>query len=125
MYAVGNSSLIGGPPPSLALDDLAVADAAQRHARELAVLAPDHVGLRAPVVVLEHAHGLADEPVRQLELERDALADVARSHEVLALSAGRISDALPRQRLEPLARREQSHQVPERPPDRRPAHHPM
>src|SRR3990172_7469785 len=107
MYAVGSSSLT--VPPCSAIDDLAEPDPAQRHARELAVLAPDHVGFRTLVVVLEHAHDLAEEPVRQLELERDALARIAGRHEVLALHGGRISDGLPPQPLEPFPRGEQPH----------------
>jgi hypothetical protein len=36
------------------------------------------------IEVLEHPHGLADEPVGELELERDALAEVVPRDEVLA-----------------------------------------
>src|SRR4029453_19495439 len=67
------------------LDDLAEPDVAGRDARDGVVLAPDHVRLGLVIVAFEHAHRLADAAVPQLELERHALAEVLRRHEVLAL----------------------------------------
>src|SRR4029450_12591249 len=67
------------------LDDLAAPDVAGRAARDGVVPAPDHVRRGLVIVAFEHAHRLADVAVRQLELERHALAEVLRRHEALAL----------------------------------------
>src|SRR5712691_9680835 len=57
--------------------------AAGRHPHQLVPPVPDQVGLGGAVVGLQRSDGLAQVPVRQLELERHALADVIGRHEVL------------------------------------------
>src|SRR3990172_5098318 len=53
---VRGGQLLAHGPSLLSHRRVAQPDPAQRHTRKLTVLAPDHVGLRILVVVLEHTH---------------------------------------------------------------------
>src|SRR3954452_8772841 len=93
MNAVGSSVTSASCPGggSRRRHDLAESDAADRNPSELAVRSAHEVGRRALVVELEHADHLADVAIRQLELKRDALAEVLGRHAVR--SAARLGIA--------------------------------